>query len=129
MIPMLSAVAISALLHLGVDERRHFSTLLAAGRYGWTGREVAAFVVRNGVETHLVHWPTSEEPHMAKWRGAIPPGTIAIVHTHRNRDTKPSRNDIRTAARVRLPVYVITPTRITVTDGDGVYTLAKGRWR
>ena len=117
------------MLHLDVDAREHFSALLAAGNYGWTSREAAAFVVRHGDAIRLVLWPKSEEPHSAKWRGAVPPGAIAIAHTHANRDTKPSRNDIRTAARVRLPVYVITPTRITVTDGHGVYTLVKGRWR
>ena len=128
MIAMLRALAFAALLDLDLQERHQFWMLLVDGRYGWTARETAAFVVRGADGLRLAMWPKSDELHMAKWKGAIPPGAIAIVHTHANHDADPSANDVRTAARVRLPVYVITRTRITVTNGEAVYTVARGRW-
>ena len=126
---LLLAAALTALLQFDGDVRREFWTLLEAGRYGWTNYEAAAFVVWTGDRVRLEPWPRATEPHGAMWKGPFPTGTIAIVHTHPNRAPRPSAIDVRTAARTRLPVYVVTRGRITVTDGDGVYTVTRGQWR
>lgn len=126
---MISLVAATVMaVQLDSEIRDHFWTLLATAGYGWSDREAAAFVVKTEEGVRLVPWPRSPEPHKARWRGAFPAGTIAIAHTHPNRDTHPSRIDRRTAKRLRLPVYVITHSRITVTDGAADYTIARGRW-
>ena len=126
MISLVAAAVMAVQLDSGI--REDFLELLASARYGWSDHESAAFVVMTPDGIRLVPWPRSNEPHGARWKGTFPRGTIAIAHTHPNRDTHPSRIDRRTARRLRLPVYVITHSRITVTDGGGVYTVARGRW-
>lgn len=124
---LVAAAVMAVQLDSGI--REDFWTLLASARYGWSDHEAAAFVVMTPDGVRLVPWPRSIDAHGARWRGAFPRGTIAIAHTHPNRDTDPSRIDRRTAKRLRLPVYVITHSRITVTDGAATYTIARGRWR
>jgi hypothetical protein len=38
----------------------------------------------------------------------IPPGTIAIVHTHPVQYPRPSERDKQEATRLRIPIYVLT---------------------
>lgn len=92
--------------------------------------ERGAFVVRNreGL-VYFVAWPPSRIPHMLFWRGRIPEGTIAIVHTH----APPlsgvvSKHDAETARRTGIPVYILTPHRIVKTTGDATVVVKKRKW-
>jgi hypothetical protein len=104
-------------------------SLLSKARLGFANDEQAAFVVRNSAgEVSFVEWPPSGEANSARWEGAYPPGTIAIVHTHPNWLPMPSRIDVSAASRVHVPIYVITRTRITKTDGAQPRVVADGDW-
>src|SRR5688572_18930691 len=92
--------------------------MVADARYGFSETEEAAFVVRGadgGIS--FVRWPRAGVKNQARWPGAFPPGTIAIVHTHPNRIPDPSQLDERAARRKGIPIYVLTRTRITRTTG------------
>ena len=116
---------------LAHDERvRRFCwELMQQTRYGFSETEEAAFVVveRTG-RLSFVRWSSAEVPHQARWRGAFPKGTVAIVHTHPNWIPKPSDIDARTARRSKVPVYVVTRHRITKTTGDEPAIVVKGDW-
>lgn len=103
--------------------------LLKTARYGQTTKEHAAFLVsdsRGGLE--LVRWAWGAETLRASYRGAIPEGTIAIVHTHPNTSPNPSGDDVATARRLGIPVYVLTRSAVTRTDGVRTETVAWGDW-
>jgi proteasome lid subunit RPN8/RPN11 len=107
--------------------RAIFAALLRDARYGFAAEE-AAFIIRmdNGT-VGFVRW-RARETDSASWRGAVPRGTIAIVHTHPNWLSMPSRIDARSATAVHLPVYVVTASRITKTDGGENEVVVDGRW-
>lgn len=86
--------------------------------------EHAAFIVRTecGGFT-FVMWPESVDENSVRWSGGYPHGTVAIVHTHPNWLPMPSRIDIRSAASARVPIYVVTSSRITKTDGSSVQVI------
>jgi len=103
--------------------------LLRHGRFGMSNTEEAAFLIRNAVgATFFLHWPGDGELNQATWNGPIPKGTVAIVHTHPNYLPLPSNRDNRVARAVEVPVYVITRTRITRTDGDKPMVVVDGDW-
>jgi proteasome lid subunit RPN8/RPN11 len=103
--------------------------LLKSARYGQSERERAAFVVwtRSG-ELELVRWPYDASRFHATYAGAIPAGAIAIVHTHPNAYPSPSAGDARLAQRTSLPVYVLTRSQVTWTDGRQTHTACLGDW-
>lgn len=71
--------------------------------------ELAAFLVRTdrgGLS--LVPWPRGNAERTETWRGPIPPGTIAVVHTHPNGWRRPSPADHLEAERTGLPFLVLT---------------------
>ncbi|HEX7807902.1 MAG TPA: Mov34/MPN/PAD-1 family protein, partial [Thermoanaerobaculia bacterium] len=63
-------------------------------------------------------WPATQQRRKASYRGAVPPNTVAIAHTHPHGMPKPSQHDINEAARTGLPIYVITRTSIARVDPD-----------
>ncbi|HYK00421.1 MAG TPA: hypothetical protein VE974_01605 [Thermoanaerobaculia bacterium] len=92
-------------------------------------REQGAFVVRTEEGLlYFVTWPPSEEMDKLRWHGRFPKGTVAIVHTHPSWVKDPSRLDVRAARRARIPVYVITKSRISRTDGKEPVVVAEGDW-
>lgn len=103
--------------------------MFAATRFGHAMNEEAAFIVRatNGALS-LVRWPASDGPHRSQWKAPMPKGAIAIAHTHPNGQPRPSIADSRTAEEWRMPVYVVTRTRIAKTDGATVETVVEGKW-
>ena len=106
-----------------------FAALLTSARYGCSNEEQAAFIIRNASgTTFFLHWRTSGQLNRAEWDGPIPVGTVAIVHTHPNWLPLPSNLDTRLARRTSLPVYVITRTRITRSDGGEPTVVAAGDW-
>ena len=105
-----------------------YATLLAESGYGRLPRERAAFLIRetDGSLT-LEHWTHGSRRH-ATFRGTIPMGTIAILHTHPRGDERPSAQDRDEAARLRMPVVVITTERVVAALPDGEEVTLE-RWR
>ena len=85
--------------------------------------ERAAWIVRNadgGYE--FVIWPHSAAGGSEMWTGKVPVQTVAQVHTHpKNLDPKPSKNDSRIAAKVKVPIYVISKDGIWRVNPDGQF--------
>ncbi len=84
--------------------------------------EVAAFLVRDddgGISCRL--WPSSFVS-AARYDGSMPKGTFALIHTHPSRSPMPSRGDLEEAKRVGLPIYVLTPSQLSVVDANGTTT-------
>ncbi len=96
-----------------------FASMLAATRFGATGEEIGAFLV---VETdgtrRCQRWPT-KGMRRVEWRGPIPTGTVAIVHTHPAAAPLPSRHDRDAARNAGLPFIVIAPCQVTAAMADG----------
>ena len=127
-----------ALLYLGVvhGELAHdpivrdaLRKLLEDAHYGFAETEEAMFIVR-GEDGRLsfVRWESLRVRHHAQWNGPLPPGIVAIVHTHPNSMPRPSLTDVRTAQRSNVPVYVLTRTRIAKTIGGETSVVTKGEW-
>ena len=109
--------------------RRFFWSMMQDNRYGFTETEDAAFVVRReDGRIEFIKW-SSETHHRATWRGKLPRGVIAIVHTHPNWIPNPSPTDARTAKLRRVPVYVVTRSHIIKTTGEATETVSKGDWK
>jgi len=96
-----------------------YASLLAESGYGRLPRERAAFLIREADGTLTVEiWAHGSRRH-ATFRGAVPFGTIAILHTHPHGDERPSAQDRDEAARLRLPVVVITTGGVVAAMPDG----------
>ena len=109
--------------------RQPFVALLRDAVRAGSRLEAAGFVVRLPHGGYaIVRWPDSETTDEARWDGAWPPGTVAIVHTHPNWMPLPSRVDRATAATGNVVVYVVTRGSITRTSGGAVETVVRGRW-
>jgi hypothetical protein len=80
--------------------------------------ESAAFLVLddNG-EFQMVRWPITNRFHEQTWTGAIPVGTVAVVHTHPAHLPYASTHDRDEARRTGIPIVVLTPGVVTVVDG------------
>lgn len=110
--------------------RRTCRQLLQKARFGFSDIEFAAFIVRDSDgNLSSVAWAPSVPPNPSRWSGNFPPGAVAIVHTHPNAIPDPSHVDVHTAKTSRLPVYVITRSLITATDGERTRVVAKGEWQ
>lgn len=95
-----------------------YGRLLAAGGYGRLERERAAFLIREDDGTlTLEPWPAGGFRH-ARFRGAIPPRTIAILHTHPANAPRPSAQDRAEAQRLGIAVVVITPSGVEIAECD-----------
>lgn len=100
--------------------------LLSDARSGFEHREEAAFIVRGASGNfYSIEWPSNGALDSARWEGAFPPGTVAIAHTHPTHLPMPSNIDITVARDVHVPVYVVTPARITRTDGGEPVVVAE----
>ena len=102
--------------------------LLSKAQWGMSHQEQASFIVRtpSGALT-FVRWPATDEPNVQRYRG-VPRGTVAIAHTHPNWLPMPSAIDRGTAMSVHVPVYVVTRTKITLTDGRETRVVVDGEW-
>lgn len=86
-----------------------FADVLRAAKLGITPLESAAFIEQRDDGSLVCElWPASHADHEASFHGAIPPGTVAIVHTHPMDWPLPSTHDTQEAARLRIPIYVLT---------------------
>jgi proteasome lid subunit RPN8/RPN11 len=93
--------------------------------------ESAAFIVADQHRNvRCLVWPPTNAYRKQTFHGTIPPGTIAIVHTHPMETPEPSEADIQQARDLHLPMYVLTRKTIMVVppyDGDAISVL-KGRY-
>ncbi len=96
-----------------------YSMLLAEGGYGHLPRERAAFLIRESDGTlTLAPWPDSSH-RRATFRGRVPDGTLAVLHTHPKGEDRPSPRDRQEARRLGMPVVVITPEAAIAAMPDG----------
>jgi len=97
----------------------------ADARFG----EQGAFVVRSSDGLlYFVAWPPAQEKDLLRWYGRFPEGTVAILHTHAPSLWSASKLDMAVARRLNIPVYVITPRRITKTVGGPSLIVREGEW-
>ncbi len=78
--------------------RGYFADLLRQGGFGHWKTERAAFLVRD----------------------EIPDGTVAIIHTHPAELPLGSTGDQRTAVKLSVPIFVLTPLNIYLITPRGV---------
>lgn len=105
--------------------------LWAAADFGSTPRECAAWIVRDDSEgLRWVSWPNGRQFLSAKWKGAFPPGAVAIVHTHpATVDPRPSGQDVETARQVGVPIYTVSRSGIWKAVPDGsIVSVDDSRW-
>ncbi|HEX2833116.1 MAG TPA: hypothetical protein VHW00_08880 [Thermoanaerobaculia bacterium] len=108
---------------------RGFSRELLARARAERFAEQGAFVARASDGTlYFIVWPPGPERDILRWRGRIPPGTIAILHTHPPASPAASKIDERAARSSRIPVYVITNGGIARTLGEGSEMIVSGDW-
>lgn len=121
---------LSIALVIGADEPRRVLDDASLGRLGREildrlgtedDVEVAAFVVRRpgSGAVALVHWPNQRRFRTAQWRGAVPEGVIAVIHTHPHRIPLPSPADAAEARKLGLPFYVVSRGALAVVHPDG----------
>lgn len=106
-----------------------FCRVLAAKAADARFGEQGAFVVRSkdGL-LYFVAWPPAQEKDLLRWYGRFPEGTVAILHTHEPSLWSASKLDTSVARRMNIPVYVITPRRITKTVGGPTMIVREGEW-
>jgi len=106
--------------------------LWAAADFGYTPRECAAWIVPDESEgVRWVSWPNGHLFLAERWKGSVPAGAVAIVHTHPAMvSPKPSRQDIETARRFGVTVYTVSRSGIwkAVPDGSIVTVDDSGWW-
>jgi hypothetical protein len=95
--------------------------------------EAAAFLIRDADgNLNCAMWPTSDQRKLQNYRAPMPPGTVAIVHTHPLNAHEPSRGDVLEAVRLRIPILVLTRLSIAVADPDTgrrVMLIQQMNWR
>ena len=83
-------------------------------------REVAAFIIRDGDGALTCHmWPQSAGFRSHHFDGAIPPGTVAIAHSHPFQMPAPSNADALQAMRIGLPIYAVSRWELHVATPSG----------
>lgn len=106
--------------------------LMWSNRFGSFERtERAAFIIDRGDgDIHCVMWADSDQHQRASFRGSIPPGTIAIIHTHPMNVPWPSDQDRRESRRLGIPIYALTPMSVTkaVPSNDPPVLVHSGFW-
>lgn len=97
----------------------YYADLLQQGGYGRFATEAAGFLIRER-DGKLTMAPWARREHKrATYRGAIPAGAIAVIHTHPRFSPDPSVYDRDEARRIAMPVIVVTPDMVAVAHPDG----------
>jgi hypothetical protein len=103
--------------------------LFRSARYGHSKIEHSAFLVIDARgELQLVKWRGEATSSSATYRGTIPVGAVAIVHTHPRTLPNPSVGDAAVARKLNLLVYVLTRNSITRTSGGAMELIFAGDW-
>jgi hypothetical protein len=98
-----------------------FEDLFRRAMMGSLDIERAAFLTFENGRFACLLWPASGDFRRESFEGAIPVGTVAIVHTHPNRIPKASPQDKATAKQTGLPLFTLTFANITMVDpGSGI---------
>lgn len=111
--------------------RSLFADLLREGGYGRWNTERAAFLIREDTgQYRCILWPAERGFYRESFHGAMPEGTVAIIHTHPGHLPDASTNDQRTAMRTGVPIFTLTPLNInlTTTKGENVAIVANRWW-
>ena len=92
--------------------------------------ERAAFIVDDGEgQLRCIAWPATQEHERATFNGYVPPGTLAIIHTHPVTVPWPSLQDQAESRRLGIPIYALTPRSITkATPGEQPVMVHHGNW-
>ena len=91
----------------------HSFSLFEASRFGGTSTEHSMWVISKDGKYSFVIWPWSAETGKEIWKGPIPDGAVAVIHTHpTNKSERPSDKDHDLAdgkqfGDIRMPVYVL----------------------
>lgn len=105
--------------------------LASRGSYGIHYAERGAFLVRDeDGEVGCILWPFTGEFHKISYSVPIPPGTIAIAHTHPRCCRDLSAGDRRESQRLHLPIIAVSMGTMHLTDGsETAKTARRGiRW-
>ena len=108
-----------------------FADLVTKSELNSEQPELAAFLVASPDGPSCVRWPEGRS-HSASFYGVVPEGTFAIVHTHPHPLEEPSRDDVRTARSLNLPIYVVSRKSIWVTNPEsmrGTPLIRRTNWR
>ncbi len=94
--------------------------------------EAAAFVVANpDGQLTLVPWPMDKATLESKYCGKVPAGVVAVVHTHPENCRDPSPQDFKVAAKLGVPVLVLSPHGICAANpssGSPQWLLKDRHW-
>ena len=90
--------------------------VLELGWFGMVDWERAAFLKleENGRLSCQV-WDSKLNYQRVEWRGRIPDGTVAVIHSHPRTKPDPSEHDVFEAQRLGIPVIVVTPEAVVMT--------------
>lgn len=117
---MFAAIVLAATLDAATlahpDIQACMQSVLKEGGYGHLPREGAAFLIEKDGAFECRMWSRRGGLYSQYWEGVIPEGTVAIIHSHPADRPDPSWNDTVVARRLRMPVFVVTPRRVTRTE-------------
>lgn len=114
-------------LYFSPDVQNYFYLLFYQSGFGYDLTECAAWIIRDNESYSWRKWAPIKEKYKGVWNGPIPSGAIAIAHTHPANDiAQPSKNDISTAKKIRLPIYTISIGGIWKVTPDGAVYRIKG---
>jgi len=109
------------------EAAQHYAKLNAIAALNRRESERAAFLVRRHDGTlRTIPWQPGDATE-ATYKGRIPAGCIAIIHTHPIAAPQPSRRDLAESRRLNLPIIVITPDSVNAAMPDGTTTQLSGR--
>jgi hypothetical protein len=98
--------------------------------FGWDEKrtEKGAWVIRDQEGRYQwMEWPDWEERNAIRWKGTIPEGVVAQVHTHPNTSyPEPSKQDADVAKELHIPVYTVSQAGIWRVSVDGKITKEAG---
>ena len=111
--------------------RGYFRDVLLTSLTAMQDTERAAFIIGHedgSMSCRL--WPPTYLYHQEVFHGDLPPGTLAIIHTHPDRSPRPSVDDQVAADRLGIPIYVLTRHDVFKADpGQRLATeIVRGEW-
>jgi hypothetical protein len=110
--------------------RAYLAHLLRLGGGGFRNTERAAFlVIDDDGNYRCLLWPYHNGFLREEFHGTIPPGTVAVMHTHPNRYPHPSLHDQGEAVRIGLPFLVVSRQHIYAVTLEGrVLAIVEREW-
>jgi len=126
---LILTLALKAQSHCDSEFLQQSWALLKTADWGHLPYERGAFAVLDADgRVTFVMWRSEHAAFAASYTGPIPGNTFAIVHTHPNGHPIPSDDDCASAARLGMPVYVVTRNAVTRTNGSRWEYITLGDW-